>query len=96
MSGALAGRRALVTGGASGIGRAIALALAAEGARVAIADRVPAERIEEVVATISGRGGEAFAVQADVAEEAQVLALFEHRARPGSAASTSWSTTPAS
>jgi 3-oxoacyl-[acyl-carrier protein] reductase len=74
---ALAGRRALVTGGASGIGRAIALALAAEGARVAIADRVAAEQSEEVVATIAGRGGEAFAVQADVAEEAQVLALLD-------------------
>jgi len=74
--GALAGRRALVTGGASGIGRAIALAFAAEGARVAIADRSPAERAQEVVAAIAGRGGEAFAVQADVADEAQVLALL--------------------
>ena len=74
MTGSLGGRRALVTGGASGIGRAIALAFAAEGARVAIADRAPQEKIEAVAAEIGA--GEALAVQADVAEEAQVLALL--------------------
>jgi 3-oxoacyl-[acyl-carrier protein] reductase len=84
VSGALAGKRALVTGGASGIGRAIALAFAAEGAKVALVDRAPPDRIEAVVAEIGAQGGQAFAVQADVADEAQVLRMIETvRARFG-------------
>ena len=75
MTGTLAGQRALVTGGASGIGRAIALALAAEGARVAVVDRAPLERIEAVAAEMGGEG--ACALQADVAEEDQVLAMID-------------------
>jgi 3-oxoacyl-[acyl-carrier protein] reductase len=74
MSARLAGRRALVTGGASGIGRAVVLALAAEGCRVAIADRAPQDQIEAVA---QAAGADAVAVRADVAEEAQVLRLFD-------------------
>jgi 3-oxoacyl-[acyl-carrier protein] reductase len=73
----LDGRRALVTGAASGIGRAVALAFAAEGARVAVVDRAPVEKIDAVVAEIGTAGGQAFALRADVTEEAQVLSLFE-------------------
>lgn len=77
MSGSLAGKRALVTGGAGGIGRAIALAFAAEGARVALADRAPQEKIEAAVAEVGAAGAQAFGVRADVADEAQVLSLFQ-------------------
>jgi 3-oxoacyl-[acyl-carrier protein] reductase len=76
MSGMLAGRRALVTGGASGIGRATAIALAAEGAEVAIVDHADPAKSAAVVGTIEQAGGRAFAARADVADEPQVLALF--------------------
>lgn len=61
---------ALVTGASGGLGRAIALGLAAEGAAVAVhysADRAPAEA---VVGTITGRGGRAVALQGDLTEPA--------------------------
>jgi 3-oxoacyl-[acyl-carrier protein] reductase len=67
---------AIVTGGGRGIGRAIALALAAEGAKVAVNYSRSAEAAEQVVAQITGAGGEAFAVQANVADSAQVEAMI--------------------
>jgi 3-oxoacyl-[acyl-carrier protein] reductase len=64
----LDGRLALVTGGSGGIGRAIALALAAEGARVAVHYASSADKAAEVVDEIVAGGGQAWAVQADLAE----------------------------
>ena len=70
----LQGRVALVTGGGRGIGRAIALAFAAEGARVAVTARTAAE-LEDVVAALRARGSEALAVTADMADRAAVRGL---------------------
>jgi NAD(P)-dependent dehydrogenase (short-subunit alcohol dehydrogenase family) len=68
----LAGKVAWVTGAGRGIGRATAIALAAEGARVAICARTAAE-IEETAATIQASGGEAMAATVDVADETAVI-----------------------
>ena len=74
MTGILAGKAALVTGGASGIGRATALAMAREGARVAVSDRTE-ERSAETVALINAAGGQAIAIGGDVANEDDVVAM---------------------
>lgn len=65
----LSGRTALVTGSTSGIGRAIAVALAAQGAHVAVSGR-DAARGEEVVAAIREAGGRADFVAADIGASA--------------------------
>ncbi|MFF0742456.1 SDR family NAD(P)-dependent oxidoreductase [Streptomyces sp. NPDC004111] len=72
-----AGRTALVTGAGSGLGRGIALAFAAEGARVVVAGRTAAP-IEETVALIEAAGGTAAAFTADVSREGEVTALVEY------------------
>ncbi len=74
MAGILAGKSALVTGGASGIGRATALAMAREGARVAVSD-LSEESAAATVALINGAGGQAIAIGGDVAREADVAAM---------------------
>jgi NAD(P)-dependent dehydrogenase (short-subunit alcohol dehydrogenase family) len=74
MAGILEGKAALVTGGASGIGRATALAMSREGARVAVADRV-ADAAGETVALVNKNGGQAIAISGDVTKEADVAAM---------------------
>jgi NAD(P)-dependent dehydrogenase (short-subunit alcohol dehydrogenase family) len=73
MPGRFEGTVALVTGGSSGIGRAAALAFAKEGARVAVADVLPAG--EETVAQIRAEGGEGLFVRADVSSASDVEAM---------------------
>lgn len=70
-------RVALITGGSRGIGAACALLAAEQGWKVAVNYAAQAGAADEVVRAIRAKGGDAFAVQADVADEAQVMAMFE-------------------
>ena len=87
----LAGRAAIVTGASRGLGEAIALAFAREGAAVAVTARTEAEwdprlpgTIHDTVARIEAAGGRAVAVAADLAAPADVERLVaEARSRPG-------------
>jgi NAD(P)-dependent dehydrogenase (short-subunit alcohol dehydrogenase family) len=72
----LSGQVALVTGGGSGIGEAIASTLAEAGAAVAIAD-LSAESGQRVAGQIRAAGGTALAVQADIADPASVAAALD-------------------
>lgn len=65
--GRLAGRAALVTGGGSGIGRAIAAAFAREGAKVAVVGR-RRDKLDETLHELQAHGGEALAIACDVAK----------------------------
>ncbi|MET9368281.1 SDR family oxidoreductase [Streptomyces griseoflavus] len=70
-------RVAVVTGGSRGIGRAVARKLAGDGLAVVVNYARDAASAEETVAAITGAGGRAVAVPADVAEEKEVAALFD-------------------
>ena len=72
----LKGQKALVTGGASGIGRAVAIALGQAGADVVVNYRGGADQANEVAAEIHKCGSRAYAHQADVSSEEQVKNVF--------------------
>jgi 3-oxoacyl-[acyl-carrier protein] reductase len=73
----LEGKVAVVTGASRGIGQAIAVDLAANGAKVVINYNASAEAAESVVTSIKDQGGEAMAVQADVGDFEQAQALIK-------------------
>ena len=73
----LEGKRALVTGGNSGIGAAIALALADSGAKVAINYVGHPKAADALVQTIKQKRGEAISIQADVSDPKAVQSLFQ-------------------
>jgi NAD(P)-dependent dehydrogenase (short-subunit alcohol dehydrogenase family) len=84
MAGRLAGKRAIVTGGDSGIGRAVAVAFAREGASSAIVYLDDDASARETVALCARAGGTCVPVKADVGREDQVARLFaEATARLG-------------
>jgi len=77
----LDGKRALVTGGSSGIGNAIVQGLAEAGAKVAVNCHSHLETAQETTKQIMDRGGEAYAVKADVSDPEAVVRMFEEMDR---------------
>lgn len=75
----LDGKTAIVNGAGTGLGRAVALALAAKGVRVLICGRRPG-KLEAVAAEIAAAGGTAWAVPADVSREEAVRMLVARSA----------------
>ena len=73
----LNGQTALVTGASRGIGRAVALALAAAGAEVVVNYSSSPDAANAVVAEITSAGGKAYALQANVADEEAVEGLIK-------------------
>jgi 3-oxoacyl-[acyl-carrier protein] reductase len=76
-SGQLVGQVALVTGGVRKIGRAIALALAREGAAIAVNAKTSREEADDTVREIAAQGGTGRTVMADVTDEAAVVRMVE-------------------
>jgi 2-keto-3-deoxy-L-fuconate dehydrogenase len=78
----LSGKTAIVTGGASGIGRAIATRFAAEGAHINIVD-LDLSEARKVACELSRAGGAAGAFQCDVSDQSQVRKVFQELAQAG-------------
>src|SRR5262245_51320760 len=74
---ALNGKTALVTGATSGVGREIALGLAAEGARVAINYRSSGDAAQRLVEEIAAKGGKAKAYRGDIADFVAVEGMID-------------------
>lgn len=94
MNNALDGKVALVTGGGRGIGAAVALRLAEDGADVALTFQQNQRRADDVVEQIKAVGRRAIAVRADSADPAAVIAAVD-RAAGELGRLDSWSTTRA-
>src|SRR4051812_17157761 len=73
----LAGRVAIITGAATGIGKAIATRLAGDGAHVVVNHLDTPDEADALVATIADDGGSAVAIQADVSHREQFARLFD-------------------
>ncbi len=91
---ALEGRCAMVTGGASGIGRAIAVAFGAEGCHVTVLDRAAEDKLAATAAAIGAAGGDTTTRCVNVARESDIVEASRRLAKR--AGSTSWSAVPAS
>lgn len=76
MSKKLDGKVAIITGASAGIGEATAIALAAEGAKVALVAR-RGDRLEALAQKIATAGGEALAIVADITDDAQIQTLVD-------------------
>ena len=72
----LAGETAIITGGGTGIGRQLALALAANGANIVVAGR-DSERLSGVASEIAATGGKAIAVPMDIRRDNEIVACFD-------------------
>ncbi|HKW78625.1 MAG TPA: 3-oxoacyl-ACP reductase family protein [Candidatus Limnocylindria bacterium] len=77
----LSGKIAIVTGSSRGIGRATAVRLAAEGARVVVHGKTDGGRLRPIVDKVRASGGEAIAVAADLGDEPAVKRLFDETVR---------------